>query len=312
MAPVSSDTPALADERPARWTAVAAVALLLAVPVATWGLMGPKKGIIVSEGPPKPATLADHVVGVVACVVGVAAAVALVVALRTGRANPRWRPTVVAMSLAGVPIGWALCFPFEEGALIFSGLLWLPLVVVALVCIPPYNQHVRFVELPSTALTALVDGDLPAASASAGVTLTEYFVTDQARRLWRRRVDQVAADPDSAQWIARAVVAEPDGVVIGHAGFHGPPDAAGMVEIGYSVAPDFRRQGYARAILAKLLHRAADEPAVTTVRATIRPDNAASLATISGFGFVKVGEQWDKQDGRELIFEVPANRWPLA
>jgi [ribosomal protein S5]-alanine N-acetyltransferase len=170
---------------------------------------------------------------------------------------------------------------------------------------------VRFVELPSTTLTALVDGDLPAASANAGVTLTEYFVTDKARRLWRRRVDQVAADPGSARWIVRAVVAEPDGVVIGHAGFHGPPDETGMVEISYSVAPDFRRQGYARAMLAELLHRAAVEPAVTTVRATISPDNAASLATISGFGFVEVGEQWDEEDGRELIFEVPADRWPL-
>ncbi len=144
------------------------------------------------------------------------------------------------------------------------------------------------------------------------MTLTEYFVTNDARRLWRLRVDQVAADPGTARWIARAVVAEPDDVVIGYAGFHGPPDAAGMVEISYSVAPDFRRQGYARAMLAGLLHRAAVEPAVTTVRATIRPDNAASLATISGFAFVEVGEQWDEEDGREFIFEVPADRWPPA
>ncbi len=79
-----------------------------------------------------------------------------------------------------------------------------------------------------------------------------------------------------------------------------------MVEIGYSVAPEFRRQGYARAMLIELLRRATVEPAVTTVRATISPDNLASLATISGFGFVEVGEQWDEEDGLELIFEVPA------
>ncbi|WP_307826416.1 GNAT family N-acetyltransferase [Streptomyces pactum] len=79
-----------------------------------------------------------------------------------------------------------------------------------------------------------------------------------------------------------------------------------MVEIGYSVAPDFRRQGYARSILIELLHRAAAEPAVTTVRATIGPDNVASLATISGFGFAQVGEQWDEEDGLELVFEAPA------
>ncbi|WP_308401196.1 GNAT family N-acetyltransferase [Streptomyces sp. AC512_CC834] len=102
------------------------------------------------------------------------------------------------------------------------------------------------------------------------------------------------------------------GLVVGHAGFHGPPDEVGMVEIGYSIAPDFRRQGYARSALIELLRRAAAEPAVTTVRATISPDNVASLATISGFGFVEVGEQWDEEDGREVVFEVPARRVPPA
>jgi [ribosomal protein S5]-alanine N-acetyltransferase len=92
--------------------------------------------------------------------------------------------------------------------------------------------------------------------------------------------------------------------VVGHAGFHGPPDETGMVEVAYSVDPAYRRRGYARAMLAALLRRAAAEPGVSTVRATISPGNVASLATISGFGFAEAGEQWDEEDGRELIFEV--------
>ncbi|MFE9643708.1 GNAT family N-acetyltransferase [Streptomyces sp. NPDC006365] len=67
----------------------------------------------------------------------------------------------------------------------------------------------------------------------------------------------------------------------------------------------YRRQGYARAMLTALVHRATAEARVKTVRVTISPDNTASLATISGFGFVEVGEQWDEEDGLELIFEVP-------
>ncbi|MEV0618037.1 GNAT family protein [Nonomuraea sp. NPDC050404] len=169
------------------------------------------------------------------------------------------------------------------------------------------KQRVRFVELSGTAMSALLDGDLPAAGKLAGATLTEYFLTDSALWLWRFRLDQMTADPGNARWMVRQAVTGPEGAVIGHAGFHGPPDEAGMVEIGYSVAPGFRRQGYGRAILIELLHRAATEPAVRTVRASISPDNVASLATIAGFGFIEVGEQWDERDGRELIFEVPAN-----
>ncbi|MBB4957376.1 GNAT family N-acetyltransferase [Micromonospora polyrhachis] len=161
-------------------------------------------------------------------------------------------------------------------------------------------------ELNRVTMTALLDRDLPRASAEAGVDLTDYFVTDDACWLWRIRVDQVAADPDSGRWIARAAVAEPEGIVVGHAGFHGPPDETGMVEVAYSVDPTHRRQGYARAMLTELLRRAAVEPAVRTVRASVSPDNAASLATLAGFGFSQVGEQWDEEDGLELVFERPA------
>ncbi|WP_399016291.1 GNAT family N-acetyltransferase [Streptomyces sp. FIT100] len=169
-----------------------------------------------------------------------------------------------------------------------------------------------FVELSGGVMSTLLDGDLSSASRMAGVSLTEYFVTDRARWLWRFRLGQMAADPGRTRWMARQAVVGDRGLVVGHAGFHGPPDGVGMVEIGYSVAPEFRRQGYARSTLIELLRRAAAEPAVTTVRATISPDNVASLATISGFGFVEVGEQWDEEDGLELVFEVPARRVPTA
>jgi len=172
------------------------------------------------------------------------------------------------------------------------------------------GKSVRFVALSSAAMTALLDGSLAEASRQAGVALSPYFLTGDALRLWRRRVSQIAADPDSARWVARAVLAEPEGVVVGHAGFHGPPDQTGMVEVAYSVDPGYRRRGYARAMLRELLRRAAAEPGVSTVRATISPDNAASLATISGFGFAEVGEQWDEEDGRELIFEITLRASP--
>ncbi|MDH6627153.1 ribosomal-protein-alanine N-acetyltransferase [Streptomyces sp. LBL] len=170
---------------------------------------------------------------------------------------------------------------------------------------PTNPKSVRCVELSSTAMSALLKDDLDRASAVAGVALTEYFVTDKAKWVWQYRVNQLASNPGCAGWLTQIVVAEPEGAVVGYAGFHGPPDEAGMVELGYSVVPVHRRQGYARAMLTALVQRAVAEAGVRTVRVTISPDNAASLATISGFGFVKVGEQWDEEDGLELIFEIP-------
>ena len=149
-----------------------------------------------------------------------------------------------------------------------------------------------------------MDGDLPKASAVAGVRLSEFIASEAW--LWRIRRDQIAADPASAQWVARAAVDADSGVVVGHGGFHGPPDEQGTVEVAYSVDPAFRLRGYARAILRSLLARADADPDVRAVRASIRPDNAGSLATIAGSGFRKVGEQWDAEDGLEWVFQRPA------
>lgn len=169
-------------------------------------------------------------------------------------------------------------------------------------------RTIRFLKLPAPAMAALLEDDLDRANAVTGATLPAYFVSDRAKWLWRYRLTQLEEDPASAAWIVRAVATEPDGRVVGDAGFHGPPDAAGMVEIGYCVVPEHRRQGYATAIVAALLRRAGADPAVRTVRASISPDNAASLATVAKFGFTHVGEQWDDEDGLELIFETAPPR----
>jgi RimJ/RimL family protein N-acetyltransferase len=130
------------------------------------------------------------------------------------------------------------------------------------------------------------------------------FLVEEAW-LWRIRLPQIRKDPSAALWVARAAVAEPEGVVVGHGGFHGPPDERGVVEVGYSVDPLYRRRGYAKAILRALLARADEDPAVTGVRASIQPTNVASRATIAGFGFKKIGEQWDPEDGLEDVFLRP-------
>lgn len=144
-------------------------------------------------------------------------------------------------------------------------------------------------------------GDLDAASRDVGVPLSPYLVEEGW--LWRVRLPQVAADPAALDWIARAAVDVAIGQVVGHVGFHGPPDQRGMVEVAYSVDPALRRRGYAAAMLGAALDWAAGVPEVSVVRASISPTNEASLATIRPFGFEAVGEQWDEEDGVELLFE---------
>jgi RimJ/RimL family protein N-acetyltransferase len=172
-------------------------------------------------------------------------------------------------------------------------------------CLP---QHVRIVHLTAPVFRALVKGDLAAANTVSPVPLSAYFARPEWRAVWQRRSKQAEEDPASAAWVTGVIWDEGHQVAVGRAGYHGRPDRSGMVEIGYAVDPAYRRRGYARAALEALLQRAAREPQVRTVRVTISPDNVASYQLASQYGFIEVGEQWDDEDGLEIIYEVEAQR----
>jgi RimJ/RimL family protein N-acetyltransferase len=172
------------------------------------------------------------------------------------------------------------------------------------------GHDVRIVHLSGPVFRALADGDLARAEALSPVPLSDYLAGPECRGTWRMRSEQAAADPSSAAWVTGVIWDERQRVAVGRAGFHGPPDAEGMVEIGYAVDPRYRRQGYARAALESLLSRAAGEPGVRTVRVSIRPDNQPSYRLAMQYGFAKVGEQWDDEDGLEIVYEITAPAGP--
>ena len=154
------------------------------------------------------------------------------------------------------------------------------------------------------ALEALVRGDIDRASALSGEELSPWLL--EAVGLWRLRLRQLQDTPEDLPWIARpAIVLDgPDaGAVVGIIGFHSAPDEEGRVEVGYRIDPSYRRRGHARALLAQVIETLEASNVVHVLRASISPDNEASLATIRGFGFEKVGEQWDEEDGLEILFE---------
>lgn len=169
---------------------------------------------------------------------------------------------------------------------------------------PRTPRHVRIEHLEPAALRALALADLAAARAATGTPLSPWLVDPVCLGTWRMRAEQVATDPRAARWVT-GVVLDADALVpVGRAGFHGPPDDRGMVEVGYAIDPARRRQGYGTAVLAALVQRARAEPGVGVVRASVAPDNTGSLTLVGRAGFVHVGEQVDEEDGLELVHEL--------
>lgn len=158
-------------------------------------------------------------------------------------------------------------------------------------------------------MDALLAGDREAAGVLLGASVPDEWPDEDDRWLLRLRSEQIREDASTVPWLVRAIVRSADDRMVGHIGFHGPPDDKGIVEVGYTVLPEFRRSGYAEEAVRAMLDWAHERHGITRFRASVAPDNDPSLALVEKLGFFQVGVQWDERDGRELVFEV---NYPLG
>ena len=87
-------------------------------------------------------------------------------------------------------------------------------------------------------------------------------------------------------WYAvKRSVASGDEALVASGGYFGPPDADGVVEIGYSVSENWRRCGIATEIVGALVENAFSRQAKTVIAHT-HPDNLASINVLRRSGFV--------------------------
>ena len=151
---------------------------------------------------------------------------------------------------------------------------------------------------------ASIADDLERAARLIGAALPQDWPGRTARTM-RWRLDQLDTDPSVQPWLLRAVVLrEPVRMVIGHIGFHAEPDARQAVEVGYTIEPAYRRQGYAEEGVRTLFAWARQEHGIRHFVASVGPWNDASLGLVRKLGFRQTGSQWDDEDGEELVFEL--------
>jgi [ribosomal protein S5]-alanine N-acetyltransferase len=77
--------------------------------------------------------------------------------------------------------------------------------------------------------------------------------------------------------------------LVASAGYRGPPAEDGVVEIGYSVVPEARRQGYATEMVEFLVRRAFLFHPVQRIIAHTLKTNSTSAGVLLRCGFIRVG-----------------------
>ena len=127
--------------------------------------------------------------------------------------------------------------------------------------------------------------------------LRDFFTSGYVSPGWLTRL-RAAPPTDADPWRRGFFVVDREQQrVVGTAGFKGPPDASGMVEIAYGIVPSCEGRGYATEAATALVMFASANPGVRLVRAHTLPATNASTRVLQKCGFRNVGAVIEPEDG---------------
>lgn len=114
------------------------------------------------------------------------------------------------------------------------------------------------------------------------------FEADDIERIRR----QLEREPPSAAWtlhylVLREHVPGQARDLLGIAGYVAPPSSDGAVEIGYAVAEEHQRRGYATEAVEALVRNAFRDPGLVRLIATTYPTLPASIQVLRKAGFAQ-------------------------
>jgi RimJ/RimL family protein N-acetyltransferase len=108
------------------------------------------------------------------------------------------------------------------------------------------------------------------------------------------------------EWDSFLIVLRADPTLIGFCACRKFPDAAGAVEIAYSIAPDFQGRGLATEAARAMTESSLGRTDLTTVCAHTMPEKNASTCVLAKCGFQMAGEIIHPEDGRVWRWEKMA------
>ena len=138
---------------------------------------------------------------------------------------------------------------------------------------------------------AEMDG-APALARVLGAAVPETWPPDAVRDALCHFLMLCHDHPEWEGWLTWYAIRVDAGApkLCGSIGFRGPPDERGMIEIGYSVLPEYQGSGFATEMVAGLVRWAVCQPGVRIIEAETDFDNPASIRVLEKNAFVRVGE----------------------
>jgi RimJ/RimL family protein N-acetyltransferase len=157
-----------------------------------------------------------------------------------------------------------------------------------------HTPHLTLVPGAAEHVRAELEGRAPFA-ALLGASVPESWppgeYDEAAQRFFLARL--LAAGSEGPGWYGWYAIRNAEGLipstVVAIAGYYGPPSAEGVIEIGYSVCPEWRGKGYATEFVRALTEHAVRAGGVTRILAHAFAANPASVRVLERCGYTRLG-----------------------
>lgn len=131
-----------------------------------------------------------------------------------------------------------------------------------------------------------------------GVSLADDWLGfEEAREAMSYSYEYLKSHPGALGWWTYLFIHGADNALIGLGGFKGEADPSGTVEIGYSIAPGYRRRGLATEASRGMIDYAFSHPHVREVIAHTLPERNPSTRVLERVGMEQSGVSQDPDAG---------------
>ena len=125
----------------------------------------------------------------------------------------------------------------------------------------------------------------------------DWLGFDAAQEAMQPGYQHLKSHPEILGWWTYLFVHKPDQTLIGLGGFKGPVNKEGMVELGYAIAPAYRRRGLAIEATRGMIEYAFLHPEIMRIDAHTLPEKNASTGVLEKAGMKFIGAVIDPDDG---------------
>ncbi len=122
-------------------------------------------------------------------------------------------------------------------------------------------------------------------------------------------IKMIDADLRALVWGMHLLIHKAEDKLIGCGGYKGAPDADGIVEFGYSVAPAYENQGLATEAAKAFINKAFADESVKMVDAHTLAEWNASTSILQKCGLTKIAEKHDPEDGDIWHWRLPRDEF---